>query len=85
MAKVNKNYLLLQGNYLFAEIANRVKKFSKENPDKKIIRLGIGDVTEPLVQSVISGLKNGVDDMAKKETFQGYTPDKGYEFLIDKI
>ncbi len=85
MAKVNKNYLLLQGNYLFAEIADRVKKFSKENPDKKIIRLGIGDVTEPLVPAVISGLKKGADDMSKKETFKGYSPDKGYDFLIENI
>src|SRR4030042_3611131 len=85
MAKVNKNYLLLQGNYLFAEIANRVSKFTKDNPDKKIIRLGIGDVTEPLVPSVISGLKKGIEDMSKKETFKGYSPDKGYDFLIENI
>lgn len=85
MAKLNSNYLLLQGNYLFAEIANRVKKFSAEHPEANIIRLGIGDVTEPLVPSVIEGLKKGVEEMSRKETFKGYSPDRGYDFLIEKI
>lgn len=85
MAKLNKNYLLLQGSYLFVEISNRVKKFSQENPKADIIRLGIGDVTEPLVPSVIEGLKDAVIEMSKKETFRGYAPEKGYDFLIEKI
>lgn len=85
MAKVNENYLKLPGNYLFAEIARRVEAFKKANPDSSIIRLGIGDVTKPLCDSVIKGLHHAVDEMASSETFKGYGPEQGYKFLIEKI
>lgn len=80
MIRMNKNYQNLQGSYLFAEIAKRVREYSAKNPDANIIKLGIGDVTRPLVPSVINGLKEGVDDMSKEETFKGYA-DYGYDFL----
>ncbi|MCP4133005.1 MAG: LL-diaminopimelate aminotransferase [bacterium] len=85
MIRINKNYLSLQGSYLFSEIASRVKKYSGENPSAKIIKLGIGDVTRPLTDTVISGLKGAVDDMATSENFHGYGPEQGYEFLREKI
>lgn len=81
MIRVNENYLSLQGSYLFAEIAKRADEYSKNNPNKKIIKLGIGDVTEPLSGSILKGLKDGIDDMSKKESFYGYGPYEGYEFL----
>lgn len=85
MALINENYLKLQGSYLFAEIARRVNKFKDENPNAKIIRLGIGDVTKPLQPAIIDGLHKAVDEMAKAETFRGYGPEQGYSFLINKI
>jgi LL-diaminopimelate aminotransferase len=85
MAFINENYLKLQGSYLFSEIAKRVNRFKEENPDAKIIRLGIGDVTKPLVPAVIEGLHKAVDEMAKEDTFRGYGPEQGYSFLINKI
>ncbi|MFZ5942643.1 MAG: LL-diaminopimelate aminotransferase [Bacillota bacterium] len=85
MAKINENYLKLQGSYLFAEIGRRVAQFKKENPDANIIRLGIGDVTRPLVPEVINSLHSAVDEMSMAETFRGYGPEQGYEFLIEKI
>jgi LL-diaminopimelate aminotransferase len=85
MAFINENYLKLQGSYLFSEIAKRVNKFKEENPDAKIIRLGIGDVTRPLAPAVIEAMHKAVDEMAKEETFRGYGPDQGYSFLINKI
>lgn len=85
MAKINENYLKLQGSYLFAETARRVAKFKNDNPDANIIRLGIGDVTKPLVPSVINSLHKAVDEMGQKETFRGYGPEQGYEFLIEKV
>lgn len=85
MAKINENYLKLQGSYLFAEIARRVAKFKDENPSANIIRLGIGDVTRPLAPAVIQSLHAAVDDMAKADTFRGYGPEQGYDFLIKKI
>jgi LL-diaminopimelate aminotransferase len=85
MSLVNENYLKLAGNYLFAEIAKRVEKYKNENPDKKIIRLGIGDVTRPLVPAVIDAMHKAVDEMAHEGTFKGYGPDYGYDFLIQKI
>lgn len=81
MFKINGNYLKLPGSYLFSDIAKKVKVFSSENPDKKIIRLGIGDVTLPLVPAVIDALHKATDEMGVKETFKGYAPDLGYEFL----
>lgn len=85
MAYVNENYLKLPGNYLFAEIDRRVGLYKTQNPDADIIRLGIGDVTKPLVPAVIKALHKAVDDMAKEETFRGYSPYQGYDFLIEKI
>ncbi|MDF2590354.1 MAG: aspartate aminotransferase [Anaerocolumna sp.] len=85
MFKINENYLKLPGSYLFSDIAKKVKAFTEVNPDKKIIRLGIGDVTLPLVPAVINALHQATDEMAVKETFKGYTPELGYEFLRSTI
>ena len=85
MAYVNENYLKLPGNYLFTEIAKRVKTFQSENPDAKIIRLGIGDVTRPLPQVCIDAMKKAVEEMGREETFRGYGPEQGYDFLREKI
>lgn len=85
MVKVNEDYLKLRGSYLFSEIAKRVNAYATANPDKKIIRLGIGDVTRPLSPVVIDALHAAVDEMANEETFRGYAPDLGYEFLRTKI
>jgi len=81
MFKINENYLKLPGSYLFSDIAKKVKLYTSENPDKKIIRLGIGDVTLPLVPAVINALHTATDEMGNKESFKGYAPDLGYEFL----
>jgi LL-diaminopimelate aminotransferase len=85
MFKVNENYLKLPGSYLFSTVGKKAREFAKENPDKKIISLGIGDVTLPLAPAVINALHSAVDDMSKKETFKGYAPDLGYEFLRSAI
>ncbi|MBP1763431.1 MAG: LL-diaminopimelate aminotransferase, partial [Firmicutes bacterium] len=85
MALINENYLKLQGSYLFAEIAKRVANFKIENPTANIIRLGIGDVTKPLAPAVIEGLHKAVVEMASAETFRGYGPEQGYQFLIQKV
>ena len=85
MTFVNENYLKLKGNYLFAEIAKRVNTFKKNNPNCKIISLGIGDVTCPLAPEVVKNLHKACDEMAIADTFKGYSPDAGYTFLIDKI
>lgn len=85
MFKINENYLKLPGSYLFSDIAKKVKQFTTENPDKEIIRLGIGDVTLPLAPAVIEALHKAADEMASKETFKGYAPDLGYEFLRNAI
>ena len=81
MFKVNENYLKLPGSYLFSTIGKKVAAFSEANPDKSIIRLGIGDVTQPLAPAIIDSLHKAVDEMAHAETFHGYAPDLGYEFL----
>lgn len=85
MALINENYLKLPGSYLFSEIGRRVNQFKQANPDADIIRLGIGDVTLPLPPAVIEGLKKGIEEMSRKETFKGYGPEQGYQFLIEKI
>lgn len=85
MFKINDNYLKLPGSYLFSTIAKKVNAFTAANPDKKIIRLGIGDVTQPLAPAVIEALHKSVDEMAAAETFHGYAPDLGYEFLRNAI
>lgn len=83
--KINKNHFNLIENYLFSDIASKVKKYSEENPDKKIIKLGIGDVTLPLCEAVVDEMKNAINEMGKKETFKGYGPEEGYLFLREKI
>ncbi len=85
MIKVNENFLKIKNNYLFSDIAKRVNAFSSENQDKKIIRLGIGDVTRPLSPTIITSLHEAVDEMSKIDTFKGYGPELGYDFLIEKI
>lgn len=85
MAKINQNYLKFPGSYLFSTIAKKVRAFEEAYPDKKVIRLGIGDVTQPLASEVIGVLHAAVDEMGKKETFRGYAPDLGYDFLRNAI
>ena len=85
MAYANGNYCNLQETYLFTEIANRVNAYTAAHPEKKIIRLGIGDVTLPLAPVVIDALHKAVDEMGAKETFRGYGPEQGYDFLRQAI
>ncbi|WP_303839678.1 LL-diaminopimelate aminotransferase [Selenomonas ruminantium] len=85
MATINDNYLKLPGSYLFAEIARRVAAFKEANPDADIIRLGIGDVTQPLPPACIEAMHKAVDEMASADTFRGYGPEQGYSFLTDAI
>lgn len=83
--KINDNYLNLKESYLFVDIAKRVNAFTQANPDKKVIRLGIGDVTLPLVPAVVNAMQNAVAEMGKKESFKGYGPEQGYDFLRNSI
>lgn len=85
MYKINENYLKLPGSYLFSTIGKKVNAFTAANPEKKIIRLGIGDVTLPLASAVIQKIHRAVDEMGHKETFKGYAPDLGYSFLREAI
>jgi len=85
MAFINENYLKLPGSYLFAEIARRVAAFKAANPAADIIRLGIGDVTQPLPAVSIKAMHAAVEEMASADTFRGYGPEQGYDFLIEKI
>lgn len=85
MVKINENYLKLPGSYLFSTIAKKVNAYIEANPDKKVIRLGIGDVTQPLAPAIIEALHGAVDEMGNAETFHGYAPDLGYSFLRETI
>ena len=85
MFRVNENYLKLPGSYLFSTIAKKVAAFQKEHPDREIIRLGIGDVTQPIAPAIIEALHKAVDEMGHAETFHGYAPDLGYSFLRETI
>lgn len=87
MAYLNENYFKLQAGYLFPEIARRVREFCEQNPDaaKRVIRCGIGDVTEPLPRAAIDAMKGAVEELGHRETFRGYGPVQGYEFLCSKI
>jgi len=85
MATINENFLKLQAGYLFPEVGRRVRAFAAENPDAKIISLGIGDVTQPLPPAIIEAMKKAVDEMASETTFRGYGPEQGYDFLINAI
>ena len=85
MLKVNPHYEKLPGSYLFAEIARRVKEYGQEHPDAQLIRLGIGDVTRPLAPAVVEAMEKAAREMGRAETFRGYGPDYGYDFLIQAI
>ncbi len=85
MFKINDNYLKLPGSYLFSTIGKKVNAYAAAHPDKKIIRLGIGDVTQPLAPAIISALHDAVEEMGDAATFRGYAPDLGYEFLRNAI
>ena len=85
MFKVNENYGKLPGSYLFSTIAKKVAAYQEANPDRKIIRLGIGDVTQPIAPSIIKAMHAAVDEMGNADTFRGYAPDLGYDFLRNAI
>jgi len=85
MIKINENYLKLASGYLFPEISRRVKIFSEKNSDKNIIRLGIGDITEPLPPAIVEAMHNAVDQMGSRQGLKGYGPDQGYDFLSEAI
>ncbi len=85
MYQINGNYQKLPGSYLFSTIAKKIAAFTKEHPDQPVIRLGIGDVTQPVAPAIISALHKAVDEMADAATFRGYAPDLGYEFLRHAI
>lgn len=85
MVKANDNYLKLPGSYLFSTIGKKVREYSEAHPEAKIIRLGIGDVTQPLAPAIIEAMHKAVDEMGVRETFKGYAPDLGYEFLRNTI
>lgn len=85
MFKLNDNYLKLPGSYLFSTVGKKVSAYSQAHPDKKIIRFGIGDVTQPLAPAIIKALHGAVDEMADAKTFRGYAPDLGYDFLRNAI
>ncbi len=85
MFRVNENYLKLPGSYLFSTIGKKVSAYSQANPDRKIIRLGIGDVTQPLAPAIIKAMHEAVDEMGRAESFHGYAPDLGYGFLREEI
>lgn len=85
MIRINENYLKLKASYLFSDIAKRVNAYTQANPDKPIIRLGIGDVTEPLPPACIEAFHAGVDEMSARATFKGYGPEQGYAFLREAI
>jgi len=85
MAKINDNYLKLKAGYLFPEIGRRVRAFAAANPEAKVIRLGIGDVTQPLTPVILKAFHEAVDDLAQASTFMGYGPEQGYDFLIEAV
>jgi LL-diaminopimelate aminotransferase len=87
MAYLNENYLKLQAGYLFPEVARRVREFCEAHPEgaKRLIRCGIGDVTEPLPPAVIEAMKRAIDELGHRESFRGYGPEQGYEFLRSTI
>ena len=85
MNRVNENFLKLQNNYLFSTVAEKVEKYKQEKKKKKVINLGVGDVTLPLPKAVVEASKKACDEMLNKETFRGYGPELGYDFLKKKI
>ncbi|MDR2545114.1 MAG: LL-diaminopimelate aminotransferase [Methanobrevibacter sp.] len=82
---INDNYLLLQDNYLFVDVARKLENFQNENPDKNVIKMGIGDVTKPLPKTVVEAFKKAVDEMGEANSFRGYGPEQGYSFLAESI
>ena len=85
MARINENYLKLPGSYLFSTIGKKVREYKAQHPEADIISLGIGDVTQPIAPAVISALHSAVDEMGRAETFRGYAPDLGYDFLREAV
>ncbi len=85
MARINENYLKLQAGYLFPEIGRRVRAYCEANPDADVIKMGIGDVTQPLIPAIVDAMHKGVDEMANADTFRGYGPEQGYDFLREAI
>lgn len=85
MITINENYLKLQGSYLFSTVAKKIEEYTSKNPNKKVIKLSIGDVTLPLVPAVIEAIHTATDEMGKSDTFKGYGPEQGYMFLREKI
>ena len=85
MARINRNYEKLPGSYLFSEIARRTAAYQEANPDARLIKMGIGDVTRPLAPAVIEAMHKAVSEMGVQETFHGYGPDYGYDFLVNAI
>ena len=85
MVKINENFLKMEDSYLFSTVANKVAKYQQDNPDKNIIKLGIGDVTKPIANKIIEQMKKAVDELGKSNTFRGYGPEQGYEFLRKEI
>ena len=85
MIKLNKNFLKLQDNYLFSEVNTKMRQYKEKNPNKKIINLGIGDVTRPIPKIIVETMKMACDEMKESATFRGYGPEQGYDFLKEKI
>ena len=85
MIQLNENYQKLPGSYLFAEIDRRVSAYRQANPDRELIKLGIGDVTRPLAPAVVAAMRDAVEEMGREETFRGYPPYRGYDFLLEAI
>ena len=85
MIKLNKNFLKLQDNYLFSEVNKKMRQYKEKNPNKKIINLGIGDVTRPIPKIIVETIKMACDEMKESATFRGYGPEQGYDFLKEKI
>ena len=85
MATINENYLNLQGSYLFQTVARKVREFEVDNPNARLIKLGIGDVTQPIAPAILKAMHKAVDEMGAANTFHGYAPDLGYEFLRTAI
>ena len=85
MSLINENFLKLQDSYLFSTIAKKVAKYTEENPDKQIIKLGIGDVTRPIVPACVEAMHKAVDEIGTAEGFKGYGPEQGYDFLRTAI
>ena len=85
MVTINEHYLKLQAGYLFPEIARRVSDYCQSNPNAQVIKMGIGDVTQPLPAAIVSALHTAIDEMSSVETFRGYGPEQGHPFLRDAI